>query len=74
MKTINELAKRHEGIYYILLEDAEELVAEHGKNKYEISEDKKSLYRITKDKNGRCGDFILSIPTQEDLDYLASCD
>ena len=62
-----ELTKEYNGIYYILLEDAEAVVKEFGKNRYEISENKKGLYKITKDKNGRCGDFLLSIPTEEDL-------
>ena len=62
-----ELTKEYKGIYYILLEDAEAIVKEFGKNRYEISDNKKGLYKITKDRNGRCGDFLLSIPTEEDL-------
>ena len=66
-----DLTKEYKGIYYILLEDAEAVVKEFGKNRYEISENKKGLYKITKDKNGRCGDFLLSIPTEEDLKEIS---
>jgi len=67
---IDEVTKEFKGIYYILKEDAEKLVEEYGKNVYEISSDGKGLYQITKDKNGRVGDFILSIPSEKDLEEL----
>ena len=42
------------------LKDALELISREPK-KWEITEDKKNLYKITRDKNGKCGDFIAKI-------------
>lgn len=67
---LDSIVKEYKGIRFILLKDAEAFVKQEGKNKWEISSDKKRLYKITKNRGGRVGDFICRIPTENDLKDL----
>ena len=70
----NSLYQYYNGIRYITKENAQLLIDTFGSNNngYEISSDGKHFYSITKDKGGRCGDFICHIPTESELKIIQS--
>ena len=72
LNIINNSFEYYKHILYITKENAENLILRFGSgNKgYEISDNGKEFYKITKDKNGRCGDFICRIPTEEELEII----
>lgn len=73
---LNDIAKKYNGIDYIFIEEAEELVNIFSKKnrkvnnqiEYQLSDDKKSLYSITRDSKNWCGDFLINVTTPEVLE------
>ena len=74
MKTLKDYGKEFNGIHFIYIEEAEDLIKNFNRKnrkinnniEYKMNDAKTQLYSITRDTNGWCGDFIINVTTKEE--------
>jgi len=75
MITLNNCLKEYNGIQFIFAEEADALIKKYNRAnrkqndniEYMLDEDKRNLFKITRDKKDWCGDFIVKVATREEF-------